>query len=81
MKRNILTSTFIPHPLLSQQAFSRFMQDCLVFGNAYLEKRTNRLGGILSLIPSLAKYPRRGVDLETYWFVQHGMTRRPYEFT
>lgn len=27
-KRNILTSTFIPHPLLSQQAFSRFVQ-CL----------------------------------------------------
>ena len=28
----------IPHPLLSQQAFSRFVQDYLVFGNAYLEK-------------------------------------------
>ncbi|EDJ4549382.1 capsid portal protein [Salmonella enterica] len=26
VKRNILTSTFIPHPLLSQQAFSRFVQ-------------------------------------------------------
>lgn len=38
VKRNILTSTFIPHPLLSQQAFSRFVQDYLVFGNAYLEK-------------------------------------------
>lgn len=81
MKRNILTSTFIPHPLLSQQAFSRFVQDYLVFGNAYLEKRTNRLGGILSLEPSLAKYTRRGVDLDTYWFVQYGMTTQPYEFT
>ncbi|EWG67856.1 capsid portal protein [Enterobacter asburiae] len=40
VKRNILTITFIPHPLLSQQAFSRFVQDYLVFGNAYLEKRT-----------------------------------------
>lgn len=32
VKRSILTSTFIPHPLLSQQAFSRFVQDylCLV---------------------------------------------------
>ena len=74
VKRNILTSTFIPHPLLSQQAFSRFVQD-------YLEKRTNRLGGILSLEPSLAKYTRRGVDLDTYWFVQYGMTTQPYEFT
>lgn len=54
VKRNILTSTFIPHPLLSQQAFSRFVQDYLVFGNAYLEKRTNRLGGVLSLEPALA---------------------------
>lgn len=65
VKRNILTSTFIPHPLLSQQAFSRFVQDYLVFGNAYLEKRTNRLGGVLSLEPSLAKYTRRGVDLDS----------------
>jgi PBSX family phage portal protein len=81
VKRNILTSTFIPHPLLSQQAFSRFVQDYLVFGNAYLEKRTNRLGGVLSLEPSLAKYTRRGIDLNTYWFVQYGMTTQPYEFT
>lgn len=81
VKRNILTSTFIPHPLLSQQAFSRFVQDYLVFGNAYLEKRTNRLGGILSLEPSPAKYTRRGVDLDTYWFVQYGMTTQPYQFT
>lgn len=81
VKRNILTSTFIPHPLLCQQALSRFVQDYLVFGNAYLEKRTNRLGGILSLEPSLAKYTRRGVDLDTYWFVQYGITTQPYEFT
>ncbi len=42
VKRDILSSTYIPHRLLSQQAFSRFVQDYLVFGNAYLEKRTNR---------------------------------------
>lgn len=81
VKRNILTSTFIPHPLLSQQAFSRFVQDYLVFGNAYLEKRTNRLGGLLSLEPALAKYTRRGTDLDTYWFVQYGLTTQPYQFT
>jgi PBSX family phage portal protein len=81
VKRNILTSTFIPHPLLSQQAFSRFVQDYLVFGNAYLEKRTNRLGGVLSLEPALAKFTRRGTDLDTYWFVQYGLTSQPYEFT
>ncbi|MBW6054654.1 hypothetical protein HTZ85_04010 [Escherichia coli] len=36
VKCNILTSTYIPHPLLSQQAFFAFVQDYLVFGNAYL---------------------------------------------
>lgn len=81
IKCNIFTSTFIPPPLLSQQAFSRFVQKYLVFGNAYLEKRTNRLGGILSLEPSLAKYTRRGLDLDTYCFVQYGLTTQPYEFT
>lgn len=81
VKRNILTSTFIPHPLLSQQAFSRFVQDYLVFGNAYLEKRTNRLGDLIALEPSLAKFTRRGTDLDTYWFVQYGLTTEPYQFT
>lgn len=32
VKCNILTSTYIPHPLLSLQAFSRFVQDYLVYG-------------------------------------------------
>ncbi|WP_312111088.1 phage portal protein [Pantoea septica] len=81
VKRNILTSSFIPHPLLSQQAFSRFVQDYLVFGNAYLEKRTNRLGGVLALEPALAKFTRRGTDLDTYWFVQYGLSTQPYQFT
>ena len=49
VKRNILTKTLIRHLLLSQQPFSRFVQHNLVFGNAYLAKRTNHLGGILSL--------------------------------
>lgn len=81
VKRNILISSFIPHKLLSRQAFSRFVQDYLVFGNAYLEKRTNRLGGIISLEPALAKFTRRGTDLDTYWFVQYGFNTDPYQFT
>ena len=81
VKCNILTSTYIPHPLLSQQAFSRFVQDYLVFGNAYLEKRTNRFGEVIALEPALAKYPRRGLDLDPSWFVQYGMTTQPYQFT
>ncbi|CNE37340.1 phage-related capsid packaging protein [Yersinia nurmii] len=32
VKHNILASTFIPHSMLSQQAFSRYALDYLVFG-------------------------------------------------
>lgn len=47
----------------------------------YLEKRTNRFGEVIALEPTLAKYTRRGLDLDTYWFVQYGMTTQPYQFT
>ncbi|MBA0216768.1 phage portal protein [Pectobacterium brasiliense] len=78
VKRNILVSTFIPHPLLSQQDFSRFVLDYLVFGNAFLEKRLNRIGGILRLDSSPAKYTRRGVEEDVYWFVQS--FKEPHRF-
>ena len=80
VKRNILTSTFIPHRWLSKQAFSRFALDFLTFGNSYLEQRVNRLGQTLSLEPSLAKFTRRGTDLDIYWFVQYGYNKDPYQF-
>lgn len=37
-KRNILASTFIPHPLLSHREFYRLWLDYLTFGNAYIER-------------------------------------------
>lgn len=70
VKRNILVSTYIPHPLLSQQDFSRFVLDYLVFGNAFLEKRMSVSGKLLKLQTSPAKYTRRGVEPDVYWFVQ-----------
>lgn len=70
VKRNILVSTFIPHPLLSRSAFSRWVLDYLIFGNAYLERRCNVLGKTLKLEPVLAKYVRRDLDMQRYWFVQ-----------
>lgn len=70
VKRNILASTYIPHPLLSQQDFSRFVLDYLVFGNAFLEKRMSVSGKLLKLQTSPAKYTRRGVEPGVYWFVQ-----------
>ncbi|PXW50035.1 PBSX family phage portal protein [Grimontella sp. AG753] len=69
VKRNILTSTFIPHPLLSQQDFSRFVLDFLVFGNAFLEKRMSTTGRVMKLETSPAKYTRRGVEEGAYWWV------------
>ncbi|NWC62940.1 phage portal protein [Cedecea sp. P7760] len=69
-KRNVLTGCFIPHPLLSRQAFSAFALDWFVFGNAYLERRTNRLGGPLKLQHVPALNTRRGSDLDTYWFIR-----------
>jgi len=78
VKRNILASTFIPHPLLSQQEFSKFALDYLVFGNAYLELIRNQLGEPLRFEAVAAKYVRRGVEEGTYWFVQEW--KKPHQF-
>jgi PBSX family phage portal protein len=69
-KRDVLASCFIPHPLLSRDSFRRWALDFLVFGNSYLELREGGFGKALQLKPALAKYTRRGTDLDTYWFVQ-----------
>jgi PBSX family phage portal protein len=68
-KSNVLASTFIPHRLLPRQAFERFALDFLTFGNGYLERRQNRIGGTLQLVPALAKYVRRKSDFSGYVFV------------
>ncbi|OCS48502.1 phage portal protein [Ralstonia pickettii] len=78
VKRNILVSTFIPHPLFPRAAFERFVLDWQVFGNAYLENRLSWAGSSMGLVPAMAKYMRRGVDLSTYYFV-HG-AGEPHEF-
>ena len=58
MKVNILASCFKPHRLLTRHNFKRLAFDFLVFGNAYVEQRNNRLGGKLSLDPLLARWTR-----------------------
>ena len=79
VKRNILASTFIPHPLLSQQEFSKFALDYLVFGNAFAELRRNALGQPLRLETSPAKYTRRGVEDGVYWFVNEWKEAHQFE--
>nr|MDQ4541516.1 Presumed portal vertex protein [Chromobacterium amazonense] len=55
VKRNVLVSTYKPHRLLSRSAFSAWLMDYLVFGNAYLQAISNRLGGVMELKPARAK--------------------------
>ncbi|WP_313625782.1 phage portal protein [Kosakonia sp.] len=78
VKRNILVSTYIPHPLLSRQDFSRFVLDFLVFGNAFLERRFSLSGKTLKLETSPAKYTRRGVEEDSYWYIQN--FTKPHQF-
>lgn len=65
-KRNLLSKTFIPHPLLSRASFEQFALDFLCLGNGYLEGRRSRLGGVRKLKTPLAKYMRAGSDGQFY---------------
>lgn len=78
VKRNILVSTYVSHPLLSQQDFSRFVLDFLVFGNAFIEKRLSISHKPIKLETSPAKYTRRGVEDGTYWYIQ--TYTQPHQF-
>lgn len=69
VKRNILVSTFKPHRMLSRSDFGRLVLEYAIFGNCYAEVRRSRLGSRFKLQPALAKYTRRGVDLDRYFFV------------
>lgn len=80
VKRNIISGTYIPHPLLNRKAFDAIVLDFLVFGNAYIEVRRNRLGEVIQLIPSLAKYTRRGIEAGKYYFVDVAIIDGCHEF-
>ena len=69
VKRNILTSTFIPHKYLTRQAFELIANDFLILSNCYLEKRSNMLKQTNELQPTLAKFTRRGVETGKYWYI------------
>jgi PBSX family phage portal protein len=69
LKCNLLAGALEPTPLLSRAAFKAAVQDYLVFGNCFLTPVRNRLGGLLRLDHSLAKYTRRGIVAGSYWWV------------
>ena len=78
-KRNLLASAFLPHKLLSRETFSAFVLDFLIFGNAYLERRRAMSGKALMLKHALAKYVRRGKDLDAYFFVRGWKDEHAFE--
>lgn len=69
VKRNILASLFRPHKLMDRQSFARYAWEFLVFGNAYLERKNNMLRGAMRLETPLAKYMRRGIEKNQYFYV------------
>jgi PBSX family phage portal protein len=69
LKRNMLAASLEPTPILSRAAFAGMVQDYLVFGNCYAQEIRNRLGGVLRLDHSLAKFTRRGVEPGHFWWV------------
>lgn len=69
LKVNLLTSSFIPHRLLSRRDFEAMALDYIVLGNGYLEQKVAVTGRPMKLQRTPAKYTRRGVDLEQYFFL------------
>ncbi|VWD11703.1 phage portal protein [Burkholderia lata] len=78
-KRNVLASTFIEHPKFSRDAFRRLALDFMVFGDAYLERERNRMGGVRSYRPSPAKYTRRKTDLRNFVFIDGWLRRHEFD--
>lgn len=68
-KRNLLASTFTPTRLMSRDTFTAVALDYLVLGNGYVEEKQAVTGRGLRLERVLAKYTRRGVDLDRYYFL------------
>lgn len=64
---------------LSRDAFKRLALDFLTFGNCYLEDRPSRSGRPLTFAHALAKYMRRGIDWDTYFFVTNHGTAHQFE--
>ncbi len=67
IKRNILTSDFIPHPWLSRHEFNALALNVLTFANCYTHIERNIFGGIVRLRSRPALNMRRGTDLESYY--------------
>lgn len=77
LKRNLLTSSFVPHPMMSRETFKAWATDFLVFGNGYLEARLALSGRTMRFEHSLSRYMRRGQE-KRYFYVPNW--REEHEF-
>ena len=69
-KCNILLSTCeTDSRYLSRRDLTAFIKDYLVFGNAYFEVVRNRLGQLQRIESPLAKYVRKGVEQDQFFYV------------
>lgn len=74
VKKNILLSTCKTTALLPRTELEKFVQDYLIFGNAYFEVVHNRFGDPIRLNAPLAKYMRKGVEDGVYYQLVNGIT-------
>lgn len=65
-----LVKDFIPHPMLSRSEFEGLATDYMALANCYVERINNQLGQPMKLKRSLAKYTRRGVRDDAFFFVK-----------
>ncbi|MDC7683286.1 phage portal protein [Asticcacaulis sp. BYS171W] len=78
LKVNLLVKYFVEHPVLSAEAFERFVLDYLVQGNAYLEAILSRSGAVAQLEPSLAQNTRVGLTAGSYWWIDDKWQEHEY---
>lgn len=69
-KINRLTASFIPTKHLNRAEFHKYAINTFFFGNAYLERVSNRLGGTIQYRNSPAVNTRRMEDLDRYLFLK-----------
>jgi len=78
LKANLLTSHFVPTPLLTRKEFRKLALDFLATGNCYGERLDSLGGKALEVRHSLARYTRRGVEEGRYFFIAN--PRKEHEF-
>lgn len=70
-KKNQLVKWFNPHHKLSWSEFEKLALDYLIFGNAYLQKLTNRFGQVTRLERVPAIVMRRHREFNRYVMLSH----------